>query len=1054
MSIPRFAIQRPVMMTMISAIVILLGTISLTRLPVDLLPDISQPTISVRVNYTGVGPLEMEELITRPLEQQLSAVAGLEQINSTSSEGNSNIRMNFTWGHDLNEAMDDIRTRIDRVRGRLPEDADPPIIQKFDSNAAPIMGLAVESTDGSLDRVELREMAENVLSPRLERVSGVAAVTVNGGLRRQIHVDLSRAKIQALDLSVDRVVNILKTENQNIPIGEVYQGDRALLLRSQGQFETLDQISSLVVLTKNGVPVYLRDIAEVTDSTEDNRSILRINGRPGVRMQVTKQSGTNTVEIAQGVRAEMERINREVPGIRLSLLDDSAKFIERSIGAVQEHVMIGSILVILIIFLFLRNFRSTLIVCTSIPISVIGTFALLYFSGLTLNTMTFGGLALGVGMIVDAAIVVLENSFRHMEEHGKDRLTASIDGSEEVWSAILASILTHIAVFVPLLFLEGISSVLFRQLSVVVVFSLLMSLFVAVTLVPVLCSKLLVLPPPPDKRSGIGGHLYTLSERMLNGMDEGYRRLLHLALGHRPSVVAIAAASIAAAVVIFPRLTTELATQTDEGQVQVNIELPLGTRIEVTDPVLQRIEASVNQLVPEATDVIVNAGGGGFGPPGGGNLNRGNIQMLLTPKDERTRSSEQIARELRQQLSGIPGVIVRANASGGNNQMNRFLSGGNFGGPGGGGGRLSLEIRGESLADSRRLAQAAKDMMDTIPQVADARLGRDDGRPELEVRVDRSKAALFGLTGAAVANTIRTNVAGTQAAMFRQEGNEYPIIVRLKEDERQTSGDVEDVLVTAATGQVLPAKNLMRLENAVGPTEIQRKNQQRIAFVSAEPDTSLSDAVGAVQARLPQLFGMMPQDFSIGFGAEVEEQAKAFDQLRTVLLLALVLVYAVMASQYESLRDPFIIMFSVPTASLGVVLSLYLTGTSFNMQAYIGIIMLAGIVVSNGILLVDYTNVLRRRDGLPIREAVELAGRTRLRPILMTSIATALGLVPMSLGIGEGSELQVPLARVVIGGLTTSLLITLVLVPVVYTLFEEGWRGRGHAKAHEVQGAQ
>jgi hydrophobic/amphiphilic exporter-1 (mainly G- bacteria), HAE1 family len=1049
MSIPRFAIERPVMMTMLSCVVILLGAISLTRLPVDLLPDISQPTINVRVNYTGVGPLEIEELITRPMEQQLSAVSGLEQMNSNSQEGSSQITLNFTWGHDLNEAMDEIRTRIDRVRGRLPEDADPPVISKFDPNTAPIMGLGVESIDGTLDRVQLRELSENVLSPRIERVPGVAAVTVNGGLRRQIHVELSREKITALELSVDRVVNVLRTENQNIPIGEIFRGDRAFLLRSQGQFETLDQIRDLVVLTRAGVPVYLKDIAEVRDTTEDNRSVLRINGRPGVRMQVTKQSGTNTVLTAQGVRAEIDRINREVPGIQLTLLDDSAKFIERAISAVQEHVMIGSFLVIAIIFLFLRNFRSTLIVCTSIPISVVGTFALLYFSGMTLNTMTFGGLALGVGMIVDAAIVVLENSFRHMEEHGKDRLTAAIDGSEEVWSAILASILTHIAVFVPLLFLEGISSVMFRQLSVVVVFSLLMSLFVAVTLVPVLCSKLLVLPPPPDKRKGFGGTLYSASERMLNGMDEGYRRLLHLALAHRPTVLAISAASIIAAVLMFPLLSTEFSTQADEGQVQVNVELAQGTRIEVTDPVLHRIEDALAQLVPEATDVIVSAGGGGFGGPGGGgpgggggSVNRGNLQIMLKPKDERTRSSEQIAMDLRRQLQGIPGVIVRANPSGGNGQLNRFLSGGGNNG----GGRLSLEIRGEDLDAARGLAQDTKDLLDTIPGIADARLGRDEGRPELAVRIDRAKAALLGVSATTLANTIRTNVSGTQAAQFREAGNEYPIIVRLREEERQGVSDVEDVLISTPQGQVMPAKNLMRVENAVGPVSIQRKNQQRIAFVSAEPETTLSEALASVQTRMPELQRNMPKDFSVGFGAEVEQQAKAFDQLRMVLILALVLVYAVMASQYESLRDPFIIMFSVPTAAFGVVMSLWLTGTSFNMQAYIGIIMLAGIVVSNGILLVDYTNVLRRRDGVPLRRAVELAGRTRLRPILMTSIATALGLVPMSLGIGEGSELQVPLARVVIGGLTTSLLITLVLVPTVYTIFEEGWSGlrRGH----------
>ena len=845
----------------------------------------------------------------------------------------------------------------------------------------------------------------------------------------------STAACAARSTSTCRARKSLRNENQNIPIGEVYQGDRALLLRSQGQYQNLEQIASTVVLTKNGVPVYLKDIADVSDSTEDVRSVLRINGRPGVRLSVTKQSGTNTVQIAQGVRAEIERINREVPGVRISMLDDSAKFIERSISAVQEHVMLGSVLVILIIFLFLRNFRSTLIVATSIPISVIGTFALLYFGGLTLNTMTFGGLALGVGMVVDAAIVVLENSFRHMEHYGKDRMQASIDGSEEVWSAILASILTHIAVFVPLLFLEGVTSIMFRQLSVVVVFSLLMSLFVAVTLVPVLCSRLLVLPPPPEQRSAIGRTLYGFSESFLNGMDEGYTRLLAKALAHRGFVVAVAAVSVVIAVFIGRTLPTELATQADEGQVSVSVELAQGTRIEVTDPVLQRVEAAINQLVPEATDVITNAGGGGgYGPPGGGNVNRGQLQILLKPKDERTRSSEQIAQELRRQLSGIPGVIVRANASGGNYQMNRFLSGGNQGG-----GRLSLEIRGESLDDARKVAQAAKDLLDTVPGVADARLGRDEGRPELAVEVDRAKAALLGVNTTTVANTLRTNVAGTQAAMFRQSGQEYPIIVRLREDQRQAVSDVNDVLVSTPQGTVVQAKNLMRVADSIGPSQIQRKNQQRIAYVSAEPEATLSDSVTAVNAKLPQIFGMLPTDFSIGFGAEVEQQAKAFDQLRTVLILALVLVYAVMASQYESLKDPFIIMFSVPTAAIGVVLALKLTNTSFNMQAYIGIIMLAGIVVSNGILLVDYTNVLRRRDGLGIREAVALAGRTRLRPILMTSIATGLGLVPMSLGIGEGSELQVPLARVVIGGLTTSLLITLVLVPTVYTLFEEGF---------------
>ncbi len=1030
MSLPRTAIHRPVTMFMICGVVILLGAVSLARLPVDLMPDVSFPSLTVRVAYPGVGPLEMEELITRPVEQAVSAVAGLDQINATSSEGSSMVRLNFVWGTNLNAAADDVRSRIDRIRARLPDEADAPIIFKFDSTSFPILSVGVE---GNYDRVALRELAQNELSPRLERVPGVASVNVEGGLRRQIHVELSKEKITALDLSVDRVINLLRTENQNIPLGEIDEGDTTYLLRSQGQFENLDQIRDLVVLTKGSVPVYLRDIAAVRDSTEDLRSLTRIDGKPGVRLRVIKQSGENTVAIARLVKAEIDRINREVPGVHLILLDDSSRFIERAINNVREHAMIGSILVIIIIFAFLRNIRSTLIICTSIPISVIGTFALLYFGGFTLNTMTFGGLALGIGMIVDASIVVLENTFRHME-HGKDRRTASVEGSEEVWSAIVACTATHIAVFIPLLFLTGVSSIMFKQLSVVVMFSLAMSLFVAVTLVPVLCSKLLRLPPPRDERRGLSGTLYTASETALNGLDEGYRRLLHKALHHRPTVLVTGVALFVLALVLLPTIGFELMPQADEGEVMVDTELPVGTRIERTEAVLLRLEELVRQYVPEVQNIITQGGGGGGMM--GGSTHRGNLQLRLVPREQRTRSSEQIAIDLRRQLSGIPGVIIRARPSGGQ-QMNRMFGGG--GGGFGGSGRLALEIRGHELADARRLAQEAKAIMERTPGLADVRVDREEGRPELAIHVDRPKAALLGLSVTGVANTIRTNVGGTQAAFFRERGNEYPIVVRLREEDRERVADVNDVLISTPRGQVLPAKNLLQLDTQSGPVQIERKNQERITRVYAEPETTLSEAVDAVQSRLAEL--PVPRDFSVGFGSEVEEQAKAFRQLQLMLILAIVLVYAVMASQYESLRDPFIIMFSIPLAAIGVVLSLLATRTPFSIQAYIGVIMLAGIVVSNAILLVDYTNILRRRDGLPLRAAVELAGRTRLRPILMTSLATMLGLVPMALGFGEGGELQAPLARVVIGGLATSTLITLVFVPTLYTIFEEGWAG-------------
>jgi HAE1 family hydrophobic/amphiphilic exporter-1 len=507
---------------------------------------------------------------------------------------------------------------------------------------------------------------------------------------------------------------------------------------------------------------------------------------------------------------------------------------------------------------------------------------------------------------------------------------------------------------------------------------------------------------------------------------------------HRPTVLAIGAGLFVLAVLILPTIGFELMPQTDEGEVRVDAELAVGTRIERVHETLQRLEEMIRREVPEMTAIIASAGGGGWM---GASSHRGEVTIRLAPRSERERSNEQIAMHLRRALSGqLPGVIIRARPSGGNNQMNRIMGGG-------GESRLAVEIRGHDLADAKRLAEDTKGVMDRTPGIADVRVGRDEGRPELAIRVDRPKAAMLGLTVSGVANTIQTNVAGTQAAFFRERGYEYPIIVRLREEDRGRVADVSDILISTPQGQVLQAKNLMKVESEQGPVQIERKNQERITRVNAELETTLSHAVDAVNARLPEL--RVPHDFSVGFGQEVEEQRRAFGQLQLMLILAIVLVYAVMASQYESLKDPFIIMFSVPLAAIGVVLALKLTGTPFSLQAYIGVIMLAGIVVSNAILLVDYTNVLRRRDGVPLREAVERAGRTRLRPILMTTLCTILGLVPMALGIGEGAELQSPLARVVIGGLLTSTLITLVFVPTVYTIFEEGWSGLRRGMHHE-----
>jgi HAE1 family hydrophobic/amphiphilic exporter-1 len=525
-----------------------------------------------------------------------------------------------------------------------------------------------------------------------------------------------------------------------------------------------------------------------------------------------------------------------------------------------------------------------------------------------------------------------------------------------------------------------------------------------------------------------------------------YVRVLRVALHHRPTVLLGATAVTVLAFVILPTIPTELVPATDEGEVSVSARMPPGTRIERTEQVALQLEDLVRQNVPEAETIMSNAGGGmGFGGPGGGG-GSANITIKLTARDKRTRSSDQIATDLRRVLVGLAGTTITTRASGGNQQLTRALGGGNQDS------RLAVEIRGDDLAESRKIAGLILGVLKETPGIANPQIGREEGRPELTIRVDRPKAALLGLTVSSVANTIRTNIGGTQAAFYRERGKEFPIIVRLREADRERIESVNDVLINTPQGVVLQARNLLDLRPQTGPTQIERKNQQRIMRVNAEMEagTALGEAVKAVNERLPPIQSQVPQGFQVGFGAEVEQQAQAFQQLQVLLILGVLLVYAVMASQYESLRDPFIVMFSVPVAAIGVVAALKLTSTSFSLQAYIGVIMLAGIVVSNAILLVDYTNILRRRDGLGVREAVEKAGRTRLRPIVMTTLTTILGLVPMSLGLGEGAELQAPLARVVIGGLTASTLVTLVLVPSVYTLFEEGLSGlrRGAVPSH------
>jgi hydrophobic/amphiphilic exporter-1 (mainly G- bacteria), HAE1 family len=1019
MKLAASAINRPLMTAVFYMILIILGGISFMRLPIDLMPDVSFPTITVRTNYTGVGPQEIEKLVTEPIERALGSVPGIEEITSTSSEGSSSVRVSFVWGSDLAEAAEEVRTRIDRIRAILPEDSDPPIIFKFDISQFPIMFLAVS---GEMDPRDLRYFVEDQIQYRLERARGVAAVDIRGGLRREIHVNLNRERLQSMQIGTDQVLSALRRENLDLPAGQVYEGEFEVLLRTQGEFTNLEQIEQTVVAMRGGVPVRVRDIARVEDSYEEVRDLTRVDGRPGIRLFVRKQSGSNTVAVAQEVKKEIERINRDFQHVRVGVSYDTSRFIENSIKSVRQAALFGSILAVVVLLLFLRNIRSALIVAIAIPISVIATFALMFYYGFTLNTITFGGLALGVGMLVDSAIVVLENIYRHREA-GLEKKEAAALGTREVGPAIIASALTTMVVFLPVVFTAGMSGVMFKQLAYVVSFSLICSLFVALTLVPVLSSKLIRVRQPNEK--SLVYKFVHMGGTLLDRLDGTYQNAIHWALDHRKTVVFSTMALFAGALLLVPLVGVELSPETDEGEVRLSFELAPGSTLEASDAVARQLEQLISQQIPEADHVMteVGSGGGGWGQ---GSVSSGSLRVILKERSQRSRSSMEIADALRPALNQMTGVRVRAR-TGGMSRITRMTSSTDD--------RLSVEVRGHDLDQARELAVQVRRIMETIPGVTDALLSQSEGRPENQIIVDRTRAADVGLSVSEIANTLRTTVGGTRATMFRERGDEFNVLVRYEETDRKDLDKVLDTPIQTPSGKIVPLRSLVVLQPAQGPVAIERKNNERNIIVSANlAKRDLGSVVADLQYRLREL--PVPLDFALLMGSEYEEQQRAFGDLIMSIILAIVLVYLVMVAQFESFRYPLIIMFSIPLALIGVVLALVLTNTTFNMQGFIGAIMLAGIVVNNAIVLVDYTNLLRREHNYSLRQALEVSGRRRLRPILMTTLTTVLGLVPMALGLGEGSELQVPMARVVIGGLLSSTLITLLFVPTLYMMIE------------------
>ncbi len=1042
MSLPEFSIQRPVLVSVCSLLAILLGAIAFVNIPVELMPETVYPTISVRAEYPGVGPEEMENLVARPLEEAFSSAPGVQEILSTSAEGATFVRVGFDYSMNLDEAANELRVRLDRRRQTLPQDMPMPTMFKFDVSQFPIMFMTVSASD--MDAKQLRHFVEKIIQPRMERVPGVAQFTVRGGLRREIHVDLNLAKLRALQLPLSRVVQIVRQENLNEPVGPVQEGRYEVLLRTRGEFQNLDEIRGLVVATRQSVPVYMRDIATISDSHEEIQQLVTVDGKPAVRLFVNKQSGANTVQVCEGVMEEAERVHDDYPNIRLEATSDSSRFIKQAINNVTGAAWQGSLLAVVVLLLFLRTFSSALIIGVAIPISVIATFALMYFNGFTLNTVSFGGLALGVGMLVDNGIVVLENIVRHREQ-GESAKAAAIVGSREVGTAITASTLTTIAVFVPVVFMQGMSAVTFQQLAYVVSFALFCSLMAALTIVPLLCSRYIGGHNANSSADGFFARIFNRSADAMERISSRYGNAVSWALDHRKTVVVTAAALFAASLYMGTLIGVELQPDTDEGELNVNVELEPGTRVEVTDQIMQQLNRIVREEVPESRVVMTESGSGGGG---GGNLragqNVGEMRITLVDRKERKRSVQEIARDLRPKLQIEPGIIVQTRAGGGMFRRGSRSGSNNEG-------RLAVEIRGDDLQVMQGLAEKVREAMEGVRGVTDVNISRRPGMPEMLVLVDRPKAASMGLNVSDVAGALRTAVGGSRTSMYRDRGDEYNILVRLQETDRLNLNQVGEVPLLTPSNQVVATESVVQMRRQEGPVSIDRRDQERIIIVSGGlEDRDLGSVVADLDVALRQV--TRPPGYEFRYGGEYEEQQKSFRQMLFAAILALVLVYMVMAAEFESWIDPFVVLFSVPLASIGVVLILLLTHTTFNMQAFLGVIVLVGVVVNNAIVLVDYANLLRREHGMALKEAMITAGTRRLRPILMTTITTVLGLLPMSLGIGEGGELQAPLARTIIGGLTTSTLITLVVIPVVYTIVED-WLERFHSRRPRLEEA-
>lgn len=1064
MKIVDFSVARPVAVSMAYIAVLVFGFVSLGRLQVDLLPDLSFPTISIETEYGGVGPREIESLISRPIEEAISVVQGVQQVTSRSRPGRSDITIQFRWGTDMDFAALDIRERLDLIN--LPPAAGRPTLARYDPASEPVVRFALVA-DRALDpRIEadrlelisLRWLAEEQVRRTLEGIEGVAAVRVTGGLEEEILVEVDEGRLAQLGIPFSQVARRLQAENINLAGGILEEGDAQYVVRTVNEFADVDEILRVVVGTAGGQSILLSDVAQVRREAAERETLSLVSGNEAVEVAVLRESTANIVALSRVVRDRLEQLERELPrGVRTTLISDQATFIERAVGDVGQAAVLGGIFAMLILLLFLRHLPTTLIVVTAIPISVVATFVLMFSRDITLNIMSLGGLALGIGMLVDSAIVVLESIARERDQ-GQRPSEAARRGTAVVGTAVVASTLTTVAVFLPIVFVEGIAGQLFGDQAWTVSFALLAALVVSLTLIPMLAGR----GSGVQARTGRGGDsvvpgalgkaiargaggalrasrsagkgpgkvispLFNTFDALYGTVDRSYPKLLGWALRRPVAVLGLALVFFGAGLALLPRIGISLVPELSQGELVVELEASPGTSLVRMETLARQAESILLAEFPEAREIFTNVGvRGGAGTLGRSGERERHAATLLVRLDGLSRGEDILAGRMTERLGDLPGLQVRVDRP-------RLFT---VSAP------VEVEVRGFDLRLLGDVAADVREVLRAMPGVTGVDEERRQGTPEISIRFDRERLARLGLTVGDAAEAVQSRVRGSPATEFTERDRDLTVLVRAREEQRATLEDLASLRLELPGGSTIPLSSVATLGFQDGPAEIVRRGGSRVTLIEARPEgTDLAGTIARIEAAVAGI--PVPSDLFIMVAGQSRDLQESVQSMQLALLLAVFLVYLVMASQFESFRLPGVIMVSVPLALPGALFALWFTGNSISVVALIGMVMLVGIVVNNAIVLVDFINVLRRKEGMPLDEAVVEAGRVRLRPILMSTLTTILGLLPLAMIPGEGAELRTPLAIPVIGGLVLSTLLTLVVIPVLYRLFElRGERAR------------